>query len=736
MGTSALSSTISEMHRRRVFRVATVYALVSWVLLQLGEITFDPLQLPPWSLTALIIVVLLGFPVCMALAWTFDLTADGIRRTEALADSGGHRAVLLLLGVLVLDGVVGYYLYTIYAPAVRNDAATETAATLAATAPVPEERLPNSIAVLPFDDLSEAQNQSYFADGISEELLNVLARIDGLAVAARTSSFAFRDQDLDIRDVGRALNVEKVLEGSIRRQGDRIRVTAQLIDARTGVHLWSNTYDRDVDDVFAIQDDLARRIADEMLEGGYEGFAAREQAKAAPASFAAYDRYLEGRALWRQRTPAALEKAIGVFQRTIELDPAFAPAYSGLADAYLLLASYGNLSLTDAVRQAQPLIQTALELDGQLSEGFASLGLLYRTLGRLGAGEAHLRRAIELDPGNLVAYVWLGGLLGQRGELGEQYVVLQQALERDPMDLLLNLNLAGNLLARGEVDEGFGRLEQVREIYPTSTLLLRSLAEAEYQFGRFDAAMGHARLALDLAPEEPPNQALMTQLLLAIGALEPARTVLDRALAVGGENGWVQDSHLRYLIMANRRDEARSLAEGLLERSGQELATGKDKVMPLYWLARLAMIEGTPVEASQRLELVLEETDSLPADFIIDVLTWKAAAHQRQGDGAGAAELLTEADRRLRRLKLQGVVGPGVLYIEGVIAALRGEVEQSVSLLSQAVERGWLDTWEAHHDQRLAGLRDSADFARWLEQVDDRTELRLASVQSRQLAAR
>ena len=303
--TSQTSS--AELRRRKVARIATAYALVSWVLLQLGEIVFDPLQLPAWSLTALILFLVLAFPPTLIMAWSFEFSRQGMKRVHS--DQGRPVTALLILLVLALDGVAGLYLFKTYGPDVASEASLVAQSAPQSFDPVAVTAPANSIAVLPFVDLSQDQDQGYFSNGISEEIRSVLARIEDLQVAARTSSFAFKDQQRDIREIGRMLNVATVLEGSVRKQGDSVRVTAQLIDIQSGLHLWSNTFERKLLDIFAIQDEIAGEIVNQLI-GSYDGFNRVETEGPGIASFEAYDLYLQGRDLWRRRSPESLARRV------------------------------------------------------------------------------------------------------------------------------------------------------------------------------------------------------------------------------------------------------------------------------------------------------------------------------------------------------------------------------------------------------------------------------------------
>jgi TolB-like protein/Tfp pilus assembly protein PilF len=723
----------AEARRRKLIRIATAYALVSWVLLQLGEIVFDPLQLPPWSLTALILFLVLAFPPVIILAWSFEGSRKGLKR---LRNEQGAPVVstFMILLVLALDSVAGVFLFRVYGPEkTPTEASGALQAMSEAPVPAPHSAPANTIAVLPFVDLSPDRDQGYFSDGISEEILNVLARINGLQVAARTSSFAFKGQDRDIREIGGLLNVATVLEGSIRKQGDSVRVTAQLIDTSNGFHLWSNNYDRSLEDIFAIQDEIASEIVNELL-GSYEGFARAETAAPAIASFEAYDLYLQGRALWRQRTPESLAEAIVIFERTIELDASYAAAYSGLADTYLLLTNYGNMAVATAVEKASPLIQTALQLDGQMSEGFASLGLMYWILGRNSAGEAHLRRAVKLDPENTTAMNWLGGLIGSEGRLGEQMVIMRSALEKDPVNELLNINVADIHLQRGEIDAGLERLQRMLEVYPTSTQVLRALAAWHSTLGRFSEAYNFASRALEIAPDEPTGQATMTHLLLTMGALEPASRILQTAMENGEDNIFVAPSYMRYLLMSDRLDQLRAFANAQLESAASANVASTQALFPSLWLGIADLIEGEHEQALARFDQVVEEEDSLPPMFAANALTWSAAAHLIEQHPDLARDRLDRAQRITGELRLQGITHSGIHYLEACIAALGGDVDSAVTALTHATDQGWLDVWQAEHDTRLANLRSDQRFEQWLEQMRTRNAEALMSIDLEQLA--
>ena len=341
------SAIVAELSRRKVPRSVGAYAVAVFALLQLMDAAVEPLRLPDWLPTLVVIVLILGFPLVFLLAWQFDITPRGIRKaTSAGLLSGTQSTILFGCSLLAMIGL-GYVFYVYYSGVFEG---TEPAGRTGRqfTAPV------NSIAVLPFTDLSEEGNQAYFSDGVAEEILNLLAQVKGLEVAARTSSFAFRNPQTDIREIGRLLNVRTVLEGSIRSAGNRIRLTAQLINVNDGYHIWSKTYDRKLDDLFAIQDEIASSIAQALIDS-FSGL--KQTTVGQTDSIAAANAYRTGRLHWWRRTPAELERAVGFFAEALEHDAGYAPAYAAMADSWMLLSLYGNITPLKATEKAQPMIE-------------------------------------------------------------------------------------------------------------------------------------------------------------------------------------------------------------------------------------------------------------------------------------------------------------------------------------------------------------------------------------------
>lgn len=422
-------SLIGELKRRNVFRVAGVYAVVGWLLVQVGASLEEAVGLPPWFDGFVVSLLAIGFPIALIFAWAFELTPDGIKRTATVdanesitAQTGSKLDIVLVLALLIFAAamMVPKFMGGNSLPGMTSGGGVAEA----------------SIAVLPFADLSPDGDQEYFADGISEELLNVLAKVSGLKVAGRTSSFAFKGRNEDLREIGSVLDVAHILEGSVRSQGSKVRVTAQLIQVSDGFHLWSETYDGDLSDIFAVQDDIANRILLAMKS--------QRNVEQAPtiapvqrADVTAYGLFLEARDLIFTRDPEGMERALELLNQAIAIDASYAPAYASRAKALVLLSdrpgSYGTLPATDALPRAEADVERAVALDPELADAYAVRGLLNSDTGRADFAITNLRRAIELSPNSLDARNWLALALANDGRLRDVAAQLKTLVDIDPL---------------------------------------------------------------------------------------------------------------------------------------------------------------------------------------------------------------------------------------------------------------------------------------------------------------
>jgi TolB-like protein len=422
-----------ELRRRRVVRTAAGYLAVAFIVLQLGEILFPAFDLAPAALRALFAFLLAVFPIVIALSWVYDVTSSGVQRTdEGTGGAGPHPALAMgvVMSALAL-GVAGWWV-------VRSVEAGGAA-----------DQRGSSIAVLPFVDMSAGGDQAYLGDGLAEEILNILAGVDGLQVAARTSSFAFRESD-DVREIGGQLNVANVFEGSVRRVDSDVRITAQLIDSATGFHIWSQTYDREIDDLFAVQNEIARAIAEALLG---ELDLAFSDADRYVASAETQEAYWRGRAQWSRRDAVGIPGAIELFSLAIEADSLYAEAYAGLADSWALMPQFvRSIDPADAMARAEALALRAIDLNDYQAEPHASLGLVRALRGDRVGALSELGRAIDLNGSYAPALHWRANVLADIGRLKEAAVEVGRAASVDPLSPSIASDFGYILLWSGDID--------------------------------------------------------------------------------------------------------------------------------------------------------------------------------------------------------------------------------------------------------------------------------------------
>jgi TolB-like protein len=450
-------SLFSELKRRNVIRVGILYLVSSWVLLQFTDVLSSLLTVPEWAGSLVILILLLGFFPALIFAWVYEMTPEGLKResqvdrSQSITDGTGHKisTVIVVLLVLAIAGLI----------ADRLIPETTEPGEVAAEKPSTPEPVPElSIAVLPFADLSEDQDQKYFTDGLSEELLNLLVRVDGLHVASRTSSFAFRNSSMGIPAISRELNVGHILEGSVRKDGVRIRITAQLIEAESDRHLWSENFDRDLVDIFAIQDEIANAIVTALTGEMGVDEAKRVNVEVATDNLDAYEMYLQAREYFVNRIQ--LGESARLFRRAIELDPDFARAWEGLAATEVVSDDWIYDDGINHDPLAKEAALRALELNPELSMARAVLGL-HATINDsdyLG-GVDYLEAAVEKDDKNTTAWLWKALSNKQLGFIDAAISDLKRCLSIDPMYQNCRQYMAEAYLIKGDTDRAIELLE-------------------------------------------------------------------------------------------------------------------------------------------------------------------------------------------------------------------------------------------------------------------------------------
>lgn len=526
-----MNKLLNELRRRNVFRIAMVYAVVGWILMQVGIALETSLNLPDWFDTVITVFILIGFPIALILAWAFEMTPDGMKPTtnvataERITPKTGRKLNLALMGALAIAlGLLGWQnlrpakptpLQTVKTQVVDSEVADQTSEAASEK---------QSIAVLPFEDFSEDKTQDYFARGISEELLNVLARIDGLRVASRTSAFAFKDEGKSVSEIAEALSVAHILEGSIRKSGTTLRITAQLIDTSNDEHLWSETYDRPLtaENLFQVQDEISEAIVT-ALKG--ELTIKPPEASGRTLSLEAYETYLKAREDHNKRLPEPLAAAEVGFKKVIQLDPNFAPAYSGLADTYMLSDDYAGMDNQEALRLAEINVKRALALAPNSAEALTSAALL-ETSKQSDYDKAldYAARAIAANPNYSVAYHRQGNAYNLKAEHALALEAFQKGLRLDPASEVLQSNVAYAQNALGDFDGARASAEDLIRNHPDSSPGYRVLAGFLEETGDYERVHRLLKDAQALNSEELNIQRQLSWFYARIGLFDQARS--------------------------------------------------------------------------------------------------------------------------------------------------------------------------------------------------------------------
>jgi len=520
---------MSELKHRKVFRMAALYAVVAWLTMQVGEVAFEPLHFPDWAMTALIVLVIVGFPIAMTLAWFFDFTLRGFKKdTSPLPESAG---------------------------------------VVAASQGEPLSSGP-SIAVLSFDDMSPEKDQEYLCDGIADEILNRLAQIRNLRVASRTSSFRFKGQPADVSNIGRELKVATVLEGSVRKSGDHLRITTQLTSAGDGYHLWSHSYDRKLEHIFEIQDDIATQVA-EALEVTLRTGPTEDCCTTGDVQ--AYDYYLQGMHYFHRWGLRNVRFSVDMFSKAVEIDPDYARAWAALADSYAMIYLYWSTS-DECLSGADSASIRALELLPGLAESHVSRGLYYFANGENREAIAEFETALRFNPELFDAYYFYGRVRFQRGELHQAAELFEKAERIHPDDFQaptflrqIYRSLGREEDAKAAARRALRRVKQHLELYPDDTRALNLGCAALVEHGDKEQAMQWAKRSLTIDGDNPDTLYNLACSYALMGEPDRALDCLERAHLEGMSiAGWAEnDSDLDSLhgnprfqmLMASLKDQ-------------------------------------------------------------------------------------------------------------------------------------------------------------------------------------
>jgi adenylate cyclase len=631
-----------ELRRRRVIQVAIYYGAFAWILIQVGDVMFDAFELSHLQ-RFLVVILLAAFPVVLLLSWVFDVTLGGIERTLPLE-------------------------------------------------PAPEAPA-GSLAVLPFANLSDDSENEYFSDGLSEEIRNRLAGVPGLRVAARTSSFSFKGHHGDIREIGRRLNVAVVLEGGVRKQADAVRISVQLVNATDGYQIWSENFERKLEDIFRLQSEVAQAVTRKVspLSG------ARLSLLAHPATenYDAYNLYLRGRHHFHRRTVSSLHRAVAYFGQAIELDAEYALAWSGLGDACTLLSTryYGSDSVTQAVAKALPAALRAIELEPGLAEAHATLGLVRENQGHVAAAEESLRHSLELNPAYTMAMVWYSLVLVQQGKFLEAAKYNVEALQLDPLSPIINVNVGFDALRYGDLATSKMRFATAIEIDPNFPVTHYGMARVLSLELQMDSALEAIDAAIKCAPQRAYYHSRKGLMLLQADRFVEAVSSLEEAWGMAPDNPYDADLVIAHYMVSEDRSSLERVARGLDSRTYEAEQRGQ---------AFIAL--GDYAAAREQYDVAILDQRQELIDLITDDWIWRLPhvinrAHLwlLDGDARGQSEL-ERLVGKLQDLKAQGIVNPLASYWAGCVNMLLQRESEALQSMDEARRAGWHQPWWEQHD--------------------------------------
>lgn len=665
-----LKGFIDDLQRRRVFRVAFVYLICAWLLVQVAEVTFPALLIPPWAQTLVVVLTIFGFPIALILAWAFQITPEGVVSdvSSPYFNTLGNKRKIDYIVIAALVAVIGFL--TIRQSRIQETDLSPSSAELPAVG-LGSTGAPASIAVLPFLNMSDDSSNEYFSDGLSEEILNSLTRLRELKVAARTSSFYFKNKDVDIPTIALHLGVRHVLEGSVRRQGQQVRVTAQLIRADTGFHVWSETYDRELKDIFGIQSDIARNVV-QALEVVLSSESGAQLERQATTSLDAYEYYLQARGYLRNpENESTLMSAEALFEKALAIDAGFAEAYAGLCDTYLV--DYKRSRSTKSFEKAEHACHRALTLDGSDGSVHTALGNLYRNSGQYHRAEQGFKRAIVLNASAVDAYDGLALTYQLQNRLDEAEITYQRAIEIQPRFWRGHLEMGNFLFSASRWAESIEHFRRVTDLTPDNAVGYLNLGTAHYMLADFENAAIAWHHSVDLLPSHTAYTNIGSSYFF-LGRFQDAIEMYQRAIELAPDD---------YETWGDLGDAYR-FAEGRTE-----LATSAYQ------------------KAIELAENVLRVNPSDP-----DATVLLAHYHANIGEPERARELVAKA------LKL----APQSMYVCYDVAVTNvslGETDKALGAIEQAVELGYPVELLAV-DAGLAPLMKTDRFKALLAKREDR----------------
>jgi len=641
----------------------------------------------------LVIILGIGLIPALILSWVFEFTPEGLKlesdidRSQPIDKDKGKTFDRVVMAVLAL--ALAYFAFDKF---ILAESRMETARQEGRSQALTESYGDKSIAVLSFVDMSPDKDQEYMSDGIAEELLNLLAKIPELRVISRSSAFSFKGKDLDIPTIAEQLNVAHILEGSIRKAGDRIRITTQLIEGRSDTHLWSETYDRVLDDIFGIQDEIAQKVVDELKFTLLDDIP-----QASQTDPEAYEQYLLGQHLMHERTKASIEAAAQHFQNAIDIDADYAPAHAAFAIASILLMNssmtYGDFSLEEAIGRALPAAQRALEINPKLAEAHAALGFMhYRKLEFDDALLAY-DKALEANPNYAMVYSWQGIVLRETGSYQKYFETTAKAAELDPLSVSALNNQVAALFAQGRYDERDKVALRMKAISPPNYFYMTSWQA--WQSGNPADALFALLDGLDFEPENRRIPGGLANMFGLMGVHE--ESVRHAPASVN----W-----LPFMWIAD--------FETMVRLAREDYASNPNNRSFKVQLGLSLLAAGEVDEAMQILESYLTSLDD-GVGASVSIAMYIALHRQANNDVAGVDHILKELKARLRKSNDGGINDTGAARLRAAIGLLEGRESDALDGFESLSKRSGIEPRDVASLRALTSLVDEPRFIEILD---------------------
>ncbi len=585
-----IDNFFAELKRRNVYKVAVAYIVAGWALSQGIAQVFPVFDIPNWVIRLIVVLIVIGFPVAVVFAWVFELTPEGIKRTEvadAMPPTAGYKTHAWIY-IVVVGAILSVTLF--FLGRYSGSRATATGG------PVPSSSISQkSIAVLPFDNLSRDPDNAYFAEGVQDEILTRLAKVADLKVISRTSTQRFKSAPENLPQIAKQLGVAHIVEGSVQKSNDQVRVNVQLINALTDAHLWGDTYDRKLTDIFAVESEIAKTIAD-ILQAKLSGSEQHAIAARPTENTEAHQLYLKGRFFWNKRTGNDLKKSIDYFEQAIAADPNYALAYAGIADAYVLLPGYSAGTPRDCYPKAKAAAKKALELDETLAEAHTTLAMaiwLYDFDSSQATRE--FQRAIELNPNYATAHHWFSLGLASLGRFDDAIAEGKRAVELDPLSLVINADLGADYYLARRYDEAIAQQRKTLEMDPGFYYAHFILGEALAAKGAFEQAIEEYRKAHAL-DDDPWVLGLLGHAYASSGNKTEALKILDQLKELSTQRYVSAYSFaILYLGLGDKQEALRWLEQSYQDRAGSDIA----------WIRVYSLLD--PLRGDPRFEALAEK---------------------------------------------------------------------------------------------------------------------------------